>query len=379
MPSNPENGMPGYEYAEHSFLGDIIDLKLENGGTQEAAKTPLKLPNGLSLTYGQINGLAGDFYGTDRPISDGRNPADKAKRFLDAWFWLAEDTHRQPKEATDILNLLQEEVKLVNEAAARGEDPSTVYPKLPNIDAKLTFLTLTRPSGFPSYPMLASINWDHFGEDAQKAYNTGHLAALQYACSAGSDLHLAYGMNAFADHFLEDLFSAGHLRTPRRSLHAPPNLSADWCAKYMHDEDCAIGLNVTNSNKTSFRVYGDKRLLDKANIVTRDLCIKALQYSADEIFDAWKNKVIPTSFQALELAPTLESSRQPQELSPLFRLPVPSDKKQVVWRRGDIKNRRAKQDDYTQDWWYLTTVNLCKSSKLWNYPITLNSTFSEEK
>lgn len=38
-------------------------------------------------------------------------------------------------------------------------------------------------------------------------------------------------MNAFADHFLEDSFATGHMRTPRRMLHGSVNLAADACVK----------------------------------------------------------------------------------------------------------------------------------------------------
>ena len=84
-------------------------------------------------------------------------------------------------------------------------------------------------SGIPGYLGLAKINWDHFGADARTAYNAGHRTALEAAVKG--DLEDAYTMNAFADHFLEDSFSAGHLRTPRRLLHSKWNPSADLCAK----------------------------------------------------------------------------------------------------------------------------------------------------
>ena len=195
---------------------------------------PFTLPNGLTLTYGQINALAGDFYGTSEPISDGQSLQVQVQRFMRAYDWLATDTTRQPDEANAILALTQAEVDVINKALAKDppDDPSKVYSELPNVVEtvlKYEYYTLSRPQGFPSYLGLAMINWDHFGIDARTAYDAGHHAALQTALDG--DLLAAYALNAFADHYLEDSFSAGHMRTPRRGLHGGLFNSGDLCAE----------------------------------------------------------------------------------------------------------------------------------------------------
>ena len=222
----------GFEYAEHGFLGDNIVLKLDNGQSSPASQLPFTLSSGLQVTYGQINGLAGDFYGTSRPISDGATFSDSCDRFRDAWATLALDRSRQPAEAQKILRVLQEEVNKINEALADHVEPSTVYATLPNQTATFMAITFSRPKNEPSYLGLARINWDHFGEDARTAYNAGHTLALQKALEGRTIQALleAYAINAFADHFLQDSFAAGHTRTPRRSLHSKSG-DADICAK----------------------------------------------------------------------------------------------------------------------------------------------------
>ncbi|SJL10242.1 uncharacterized protein ARMOST_13626 [Armillaria ostoyae] len=197
----PKKGKLGFEYVEHCFIGDAITLTLASGGKVAASDYRFQLKNQLSLTYGQINGLAGDFYGTYYPISDGKTDQDRSARFVRAYNTLADGGSHQPKEAMDILRVLEAEVDADNAALANRQDPSVVYAKLPDI------------------------NWDHFGVDARAAYNTGHAAAIQKVISG--DLDGAHAMNAFADHFLEDLFSAGHLRTPRRFLHRSIDVTAD--------------------------------------------------------------------------------------------------------------------------------------------------------
>ncbi|KAJ9638282.1 hypothetical protein H2199_006969 [Coniosporium tulheliwenetii] len=124
-------------------------------------------------------------------------------------------------------------------------------------------------------------NGEDPAQDARNAYSAGHLAALaqgERARTSGStsDLKEAYFMEAFAQHFLTDLFSTGHMRTPRRVLHEPysdvdpppdgpdyPDLDlwpADACAQIMHNEDSANGLWVSNSLGETWAAYGDRQL-----------------------------------------------------------------------------------------------------------------------
>jgi hypothetical protein len=61
------------------------------------------------------------------------------------------------------------------------------------------------------------------------AYCVGHTSALKIARKALNEpsyeekmakLSLAYVYEAFAAHYLTDLFSSGHLRSPRRQFHS---------------------------------------------------------------------------------------------------------------------------------------------------------------
>ncbi|KAF3491665.1 phosphatidylcholine-hydrolyzing phospholipase C [Arthroderma uncinatum] len=252
-----------FVFVEHCLQGNAVSLKVGVDTEVPAKSLPLKLPNGLALTYGEILGLAGDLYGTDEPISDGVTENERQHRFLKAFDTLANDTKYAPEEATKLLEILHDEINEVNKAIQEGRQPSEVHNRLKvSIGQSLGMATLFRPSGIPSFLGLALINFDHFGRDAEIAYNAGHSAAIKYALRADSDLALAYAMNAFADHFLHDHFSAGHLRVPRRMLHGGSLNSADACSKLMHDEDGSIGLRVKNLNGDSWVAYGDSLLFD---------------------------------------------------------------------------------------------------------------------
>ncbi|PHH72735.1 hypothetical protein CDD82_5829 [Ophiocordyceps australis] len=364
---NKNGGQYYFEYAEHCFLGDEISLQYPNHNSYKALYKKLDLGNGLNLTYGQVSALAGDFYGTSTPISDGSTPEIQINRFIKAFYSLAgpgSGVNKQPAEANKILKLLQAEVDALTEAEKHGEDTAYIYSKLPTINTALELATVGRGWNYPSYAILAFKNWDHFGEDARAAYNAGHTAALRYAMESDSKLDLAYAMNAFADHFLQDSFSAGHLRTPRRGLHGAVVVAnaADWCAKKMHDEDCAIGLKVTNKKgDKTWTAYGDKNLLQPANRDNLDQCSKAVQQSASEVWAAWSDKKMPAEFLAWDYAPTLASARAQQELAPLF-----TDKFHC---RKHIEKRS--EHEWVGGRSYIAILYDCNKSGLWDYPIKM--------
>ena len=131
----------------------------------------------------------------------------------------------------------------------------------------------------------------------------------------------------------------------------------------MHDEDCAIGLQVSNTAGESWKCYGDKRMLDKEDAENLKRCVAAVQASADEIYTAYKTKQAPPTYAAWGIAPTLESARSPdQALAKLFTFD--SEK------RKDIKKRRVWQ--FKTNWWFWSTAAECEASGWWKYPITID-------
>lgn len=217
-----------YEYAEHRYLGDRVNLP-------EHPDKTLTLGNGVKLTYGEINGLAGDLFGTDKPICMGNDQAEREQRFRDAYETLAGPN----SDAKYLVGKLSDEVKSLEEAAKNPKTFSEDFE--PTAWYKLWWATTSRDNT-PSFLALGKINADHFGDDAGTAYNVGHRVALQHAAKGSVRVspHITYGerkqylqtaytMNAFADHFLEDRFASGHLRTPRR--HLMGGTGKNLCAK----------------------------------------------------------------------------------------------------------------------------------------------------
>lgn len=106
-------------------------------------------------------------------------------------------------------------------------------------------------------------------------------AAVAYADSQFSDFRRTFQMglifNAFADHFLQDAFAAGHIPVIRSRFFGMNN-------KGVHDYYCRNGLSVHNKNGTTWRTYGDD-YYDNNNGETFTHAIEACRES---INDLWK-------------------------------------------------------------------------------------------
>jgi hypothetical protein len=366
------NGQPQlrFEGGEHTAIGDATLLRfIKDAPAIPASQVELHLPNGLALTYGQIVALGGDFYGIpEQPISEGATPPDRIQRFANAFNSLAV-LPAANAEAKLILGVMQKEIAAVKQAILDGKQPHEAYDALGDtlseewnkITGGGSFVSALFPLG--RYLKLAANNTDHFAEGALAAYIAGHTAAVQQAVLAKNSgdeklLEIAYAMNAFADHYLTDLFSAGHLRVPRKQLAAvvTPSDLGSLITRFMHDEDSKFGLNVSNGNGDQWRAYGDKRYFDVIDSANRVQVNQAVQLSADEIFAAYLSGVAPSPshFSALNKLPDLQVVLNPAgNFSPLFR--VEGSK---VLRRKDVNN--LNDTATVDDWWGWSTYLLLK-------------------
>lgn len=153
------------------------------------------------------------------------------------------------------------------------------------------------------YKQILGENIDHFELDAIIAYKMGHNLALENAFKAGNNykidaqksfdlINKAYVFEAFAFHFLTDLFSAGHIRTPRRAIFedVSNNLSPTIkgiIANAMHDEDGYFGLSVINKIGDRWIAYGDESYFAKKSFENRSQINLALTNSIEDIRDAF--------------------------------------------------------------------------------------------
>jgi hypothetical protein len=304
---------------EHVLLGDQVGLP----GVPQGSK--FKISGDLSATYGQLLALAGDFIGIPTaPICQGATESERQRRFQQAFGQIA----NEPQEISTILGMINDEVVALNNAIRSGGKPSDAYKQF-GMDRELKFNTVTKGR----YLNLAATNFDHFSEGAIAAYKAGHACALKFAELAGKGLsdpgidpnwhpppltlENAYMRNAFADHYLSDLFSAGHLRTDRVKLHnwsmwkvpGTEIFCGDYLAMFVHDEDSHYGLKVENERGERWSCYGDKRYFNPENQKNRDLCAEAVKISIQEIYQAYQTKNGAPVYGALKLIPNLAKAR----------------------------------------------------------------------
>jgi hypothetical protein len=327
-----------FESAEHTFLGDQMTLQFDTGPVSAANKllyagaSPMGGQFPKNLTFGQVLALGGDVYGNpSRPIS---TDPDQRAAFKSNYASLAGGTDI---ELSAILGIMQKEINAVNYARDHGQSVSDVYAKLGDtLSYELNAATGGANGPLPRgrYLMLSSVNWDHFGDYAVAAYRAGHDEALAMAAGIKASsktppqkqasLEHAYAYDAFACHFLTDLFSAGHLRTPRKELYdqVTPSVIGSLLSRCMHDEDSKNGLNVSNARGEAWTCYGDKRLFDPRDKTNFVQVLHAVQASCDEVYEAYRSGGPSTSHEALTYVPTIRPGTpvDRDNTSPLFKL-----------------------------------------------------------
>ncbi|KAJ4310916.1 hypothetical protein N0V84_010720 [Fusarium piperis] len=313
-------------FAEHRFLGDTVDVHEEVANRHGS----LTLSNGLVVTYGEINGLAGDYFGLDKPISSEPN-AELMREMFRRWFDLLDFSPAGKLKAEAVMN----EPRTMNDKAlavmrSGSENAATELAAV----YKDTSLDITRLEEISkddkwaigsSFMQLFEANVDHFGVEARSTYDPGHTVALELA--AKGELMTALTVNGFADHFLQDSFAAGHIRVPHREIAEIAKI-INASSNAMHNEDGELGLWLESPSGERWKAFGDgrmpgKEISFKATSTNLDQCLKAVQQSIAEVHDAFHNKKIiqPSDFAAWRHAPILDKvSVNPENHGPLLKV-----------------------------------------------------------
>ena len=366
-----------YESSEHIFMGDQVVL---HGGL--LSPHLFTLPNGLTLTYGELISMP-DFYGDpDHQISSESTLFAQKNRFSEAYDNFA---HSDIAYFNAFWPVIQDERKQITEAIKNNEEVSAVYKRIIGPELlKLEWVTNFK------YFALAEKSFDHFGDDAWAAYVAGHSVAIDtaiagyrmvngfdnttnqqcesaknkstcLAAAAKTALETAYAENAFANHFLTDRLAASHMRTPFRALVTTasfPDFGA-IAGNYMHNEDGKYGVIVTNQKGNVWMAYGDDFYIDPKNATHRSVIQALLQQSADEIFTAFEkgydidpDSAILKTFLPFPIPPgntvVIPNRGSITQSAPLF-----VNNQGVVWERQALNNRF--DNTWTKDW---STVQL---------------------
>lgn len=366
---------PGFSSLEHRNLGDMVRLHIAGSSANEAIK--LTLPNGIKLTYGEIVMFAGDMFGNPaKPISNcsEKNRLSCFKAQFEALGTLGKTNDKRCSnpinQAITISQYMDDVEKDLNQARQNGVDDWDFYDKNDvDITRNLNKLTcggsiISAFIPYGNYIKLAEVNFDHFAPDSLIAYKTGHRYALETAYQAYKKkesgqldeanklLELAYEQNAFANHYLTDSFSAGHMRTPRRAIAREILLPAALnllIANLMHNEDNKNGLNVVNAEGTSWFAYGDGYLFKPEAQLQREVMLDAMQRSADGVYNTYQTGIIPERYPEMNLFPDYTTIDQLNQTAPLFKFENGSLLKRV-------KNNDIHDFHWTKYWSGLITL-----------------------
>lgn len=361
-----------FSSAEHDLIGDAVVLKF-SASDPGSPNVPLKLENGLNLTYGDVVSL-GDFYGSLQfAISDYKKTKDRQALFLDIYKDFAVNA-KAVVETPKIISLIREELALVESGMQSGEKEEAIYKKLQPIFLPKYNCATGGGCGKSTWWMLLGRhlglmmnNFDHFGDDAITAYETGHQLAIHTAMEAYKTqdyllLNKAYALNAFACHFLSDRFATGHMRTPRRELyqHVFPGIVGSVLAGHMHDEENLYGLAVHNKKGDQWRAYGDLSYLTPKSAQHRAQLIKAMQVSADEVYQSFLTGTEPTADAVLDLIPYPDAQMNATgtDIAPLFYWDAA---KTSLMRRQKLSH--PQDHHWTHEWWSWSTLSKLNKKK----------------
>lgn len=334
----------GFANLEHRDYGNRVVLHWAPLSPPQNSR--LTLPNGLQLTYGELVMYAGDLFGDPyRPISNCKTQQQEACfiRQFDTLGGTASDyACKTPltlvTEYSQFFETLETQLKA---AEAQGQKPWEFYQHhfselsqtLNRIGCGGTSVSGYLPLGL--YLKLAQVNFDHFVPDSLTAYRAGHAVALRSALKAHHYLHegksaeankalqRAYAQNAFANHFLTDSMSSGHMRTPRRAIHndiALPAILNLLIANLMHDEDSKYGLEVSNAQGLSWKAYGDDYLSHPDAARHVEILTHIMQLSADAVYTTFRDGKLPASYDELNWLPDFDKIEQLPNHSPLFKV-----------------------------------------------------------
>ncbi len=284
-----EKMLGGFGTAEHVQIGKVTKLE---GLTENA---PLLVVAGkINLRFEDIIALSGDFYGVpNQPISlPGGNDEAKESRFMAAFDTLE---NADPAELREVLNAIEHECLQITNSVL----PHHCY------SSQLMDSAVRLTAAKKDYQALLEDNSDHFSSQAAEVYKIGHRIALNSAQNSGKTkdterLARSYAIEAFACHFLSDLFASGHVRNQRGDLEnflvkqlqfkekrAKP-LSAILTAA-QHEKDGRTGVSVSNRRGNLWRSYGDGYFFNPQSEENQQRVLEAVLNSVKEVYNAYRN------------------------------------------------------------------------------------------
>lgn len=293
----------GFGASEHMDLGKQVKLI---GLEDEGDSPPLLKKDKTNIYFHHIVALAGDFYGVvGQPVSLlGGSDAEKTERFQNAFstLWNARD---------DEIARVVGEIEKEHTDVTLTSFPQCCYSS--TLMGRMREMTKIKED----VDDLLADNSDHFFENAIETYKIGHALAIKIAAEARDRkaeealdikkmktshdmLKKAYAIEAFACHFLTDLFAAGHVRTQRGRLEIfltkrgfPAGFAkvmAGILTGAQHEHD-GKRLWVSNTRgDREWEAYGDGHYFSPENSANKNRAIEAIKRSVEEVSTSYSPK-----------------------------------------------------------------------------------------
>jgi hypothetical protein len=284
-----------YNYGEHEIIGNramyFFYLQTKEQGFNDFMKyAPLKydettkeiLFSSLSvynvpIGYGTLNALSGDHAG---------NPLELEQELLTQNSYLLKVIALQNQYTSQYYSAAPD-AKLVkvdpNYLSLAFNNKSHFYNYGKGFKEHFRLFNISSVDSIINPSFIAMAFKKLHATNAINMYVTLHTAAIYLAELAGAKaklsdnsasrfLHYALLYNAFADHFLEDAFSSGHLLVSRSRLSSVIN------NKSLHDFYCKNGSEVMNINGEAWKAYGDNFFNQHHNSFNKQRSLSDVQY-----------------------------------------------------------------------------------------------------
>jgi hypothetical protein len=212
-----------FETNEHKLMGD-----------EGSGGATIKLNDELTVTFGDITALAGDFFGSVGQIrslakvqGDGKNRPRTSDEIKYALYVKVRRTHKDSDFGEEVVNAVTRRyytlagTNRTHFTNPEGLDSPTHEELATRRDHSVVGANIRTAYGLPS-----DIHIKSKGQTVTNAgsYRNNHIMAIEEAARAGKEgqpLDAAMLSEAFASHFLTDAYAAGHIRTPRSAI-------SDW-------------------------------------------------------------------------------------------------------------------------------------------------------
>jgi hypothetical protein len=194
-----------FESNEHKAMGD------QGSANDKGEAQKIKLADDLTITFGDMTAMAGDFFGSVDEIKnlakvpgDGKNKAgtiDEIKYVLDV---KVHKTKQDKDYGQDVINAVTKRYyTLAGNNVTHFTNPNAG-------DDKRTQEQKANAKGKDGKPI-----------NNAGSYRDNHLLAIEAATKAGKEgqsLNEALLYESFASHFLTDAYASGHMRTERQGI-----------------------------------------------------------------------------------------------------------------------------------------------------------------